>query len=861
MLLDKPFPAYAGEEPYVFVCYAHSDRKSVYPEIRWLRDQGFNIWYDEGIAPGAEFPEYLGKRILDASLVLFYVSPRSVNSRHCRDEVYFALDHDTPLLAAHLAATELPPGLSLSIGTTQGLVRFDLPLKDYRTKLVATIAAATAKPMLGSGAKPQTAVPRRSPLAALQRRAVPLSVSAAIVAVLVAGFATKQFLDRQAEYRWVRDDALPRIRELVDREWRDYTEAYALAVQAEEIAPDHPDLARIFDSISLDIDINSEPAGAAVYMKEYDRPNDEWMYLGVTPVRSVRVPVGTFRWKFEKQGFDTVLATATSWDISLSGSDLLIPNNLGRKLDRNAEIPPGMVRVAAAQTPLGKVPDFFIDRYEVTNADFQKFIDAGGYRERKYWRHEFTEDGRVIEWQDGIARFVDRTGRPGPASWLAGAYPDGEARHPVSVSWYEAAAYAEFVGRSLPTGTHWGIARGEYSPLIRFPQLGGYAVLAPFSNFGTEGTVEVGSLSGVTAFGAYDLAGNVREWCWNDTSLGKLVRGGAWEDNPYRFAALSQAPPMFREQAYGFRTVLYSNGQREPEAAFAQVPINPPANPYDYEVVSDEVFDIFSRRFEYDRTDLNVRQESIDDSSELWTLERVSVDAPYGDERMIINLFLPKNGAPSHQAVIYFPGSASLFQTSSENIDEYYEFPVFLSFLVRNGRAVVYPVYQGTFERHGEEYPARHADHPSHAYAEYLVELVKDFRRTIDYLETRDDIDASKLAFYGMSWGAILGTIIPAVEDRLSTAIILAGGIINAGRPEANPLNYVPRIRLPYLMLVGRYDSILGYEAAARPLFDLIGTPEEHKVMKVYETDHIPSKSDYIAEILAWLDVYLGPVG
>ena len=52
-----------------------------------------------------------------------------------------------------------------------------------------------------------------------------------------------------------------------------------------------------------------------------------------------------------------------------------------------------------------------------------------------------------------------------------------------------------------------------------------------------------------------------------------------------------------------------------------------------------------------------------------------------------------------------------------------------------------------------------------------------------------------------MSWGAILGTIIPAVEDRLSTAIILAGGIINAGRPEANPLNYVPRIRLPYLML------------------------------------------------------------
>jgi hypothetical protein len=90
----------------VFVCYAHADRKSVYPEIRWLREQGFNIWYDEGITPGAEFPDYLGKRILEASLVLFYVSPNSVNSRHCRDEVYFTLDHDTPLLALQLGPTE-----------------------------------------------------------------------------------------------------------------------------------------------------------------------------------------------------------------------------------------------------------------------------------------------------------------------------------------------------------------------------------------------------------------------------------------------------------------------------------------------------------------------------------------------------------------------------------------------------------------------------------------------------------------------------------------------------------------------------------------------------------------------------------
>src|SRR5690606_38053552 len=183
-----------------------------------------------------------------------------------------------------------------------------------------------------------------------------------------------------------------------------------------------------------------------------------------------------------------------------------------------------------------------------------EFVAAGGYGDMKYWKHEFVHEGRVLDWEEAIGFFVDQTGRPGPAQWLGGTYPDGQANYPVSVSWYEAEAYAEFSGKSLPTGTHWGIARGEYSPLIRFPQLGGYAVFAPFSNLGADGPVAVGNLPGVTAFGAYDLAGNVREWCSNDTPQGKLVRGGAWSDNPYRFAALSQAPPMMRDAEYGFRT-------------------------------------------------------------------------------------------------------------------------------------------------------------------------------------------------------------------------------------------------------------------------------------------------------------------
>jgi dienelactone hydrolase len=239
----------------------------------------------------------------------------------------------------------------------------------------------------------------------------------------------------------------------------------------------------------------------------------------------------------------------------------------------------------------------------------------------------------------------------------------------------------------------------------------------------------------------------------------------------------------------------------------------------------------------------------------------ITFDAAYGGERIIAHLFLPKNTAPPYQTVIYFPGSASLFQSSSEGLDSYYEFPVFLSFLVKNGRAVLYPAYKGTFERRDDALVPIHVGEKSHRFTEYLIQLVKDFKRCIDYLETRQDIDSDKLAYYGMSWGGMLGAIITAVEERLKASVLLAGGFFGfgLGRPEANQINYVTRVKVPTLMLNGRYDTIFP-ETSIKPMFDLLGTPDEHKELKLYETDHIPPRNEFIKETLAWLDRYLGPV-
>jgi eukaryotic-like serine/threonine-protein kinase len=246
-----------------------------------------------------------------------------------------------------------------------------------------------------------------------------------------------------------------------------------------------------------------------------------------------------------------------------------------------------------------------------------------------------------------------------------------------------------------------------------------------------------------------------------------------------------------------------------------------------------------------------------------WIHETISFDAAYGDERVLGHLFLPANTPPPFQTVVYFPGSAATWMSSSQDLESYYEFTMFTSYLVRNGRAVLFPVYKGTFERGGPEFIAltQPENAGSYAYTEYLVQVVKDLRRSIDYLETREDIDSDLLAYHGMSWGANMGAIIPAVEERFGASVLVGGGLLGLGRPEASDLTYVTRVRTPTLILNGKYDVFFPPETSSQPMFDLLATPPEDKRLILYETDHIPPRNEYIKETLAWLDKYLGPVG
>ena len=143
--------------------------------------------------------------------------------------------------------------------------------------------------------------------------------------------------------------------------------------------------------------------------------------------------------------------------------------------------------------------------------------------------------------------------------------------------------------------------------------------------------------------------------------------------------------------------------------------------------------------------------------------EKVLFDAAYDNERMITYLFLPTNTNPPYQTIIYGPGSNVLGIEKSDDLENFFEFSAFCEFLVRNGRVVVFPVFKGSFERREEEH--LFSKPGTHQFTTSLSRIIKDYRRCLDYLETREEFDMDKIAFYGISMGPIFGSYLSALNS------------------------------------------------------------------------------------------------
>jgi eukaryotic-like serine/threonine-protein kinase len=640
---------------------------------------------------------------------------------------------------------------------------------------------------------------------------------------------------------WARDRAVPEIEELVGR--GHFDSAWTVAQRARALDPDDPELARLLPEFTwLWPELHTDPPGARVLRRPYGDPDAPWEELGATPLDTFRLPLGATVLRIEMQGYRPAYTVPDDY---LDEFPVFT-------LDPVDRLPEGMVRIPGGEAVLDdevvELGDFLMARYPVTNREYMRFVEAGGYRNPEFWEHPFVLEGDTLSWEEGMARFTDRTGRPGPATWEVGRYPDGTEDHPVGgVSWYEAVAYSAFAGTPVPGVHHWHRAFGSSF-------FGEHMV--PESNLHSDGPTPVGAHDNMGPFGTFDMAGNVREWTWNQRGEERFILGAGWDDPEKLALHLWQSRHTFdRSVANGFRVVQYLDDG--PELARALAPLPPRPEPdflAEADPPSDEEFEIFRRMYAYDPDPLEARVEAAD-TSRHWIRETVSFNAAYEGARVLLHLHLPRAGSPPYQTVVYWPGAgAQTFASIDTKTDQH------TPFIVQSGRALAFPVLKGTLERLGEVEGSRSPD-ATVRFRNLRIQQVQDVMRTLDYLERRDDIDADGLAYYGWSWGGGAAPLVLAVEPRLRAAVLHTAGLGNTRPlPEVDPLNFLSRVTLPVLMLNGSFDAAVPVDTHGWPFFELLGTDPTDKQLIEFEGGHFAPRPLLIQESLDWLDRYLGPV-
>jgi TolB-like protein/formylglycine-generating enzyme required for sulfatase activity/dienelactone hydrolase len=691
------------------------------------------------------------------------------------------------------------------------------------------------------------------------------TVPGALALIALAGALTWTLQQRSRE-RWAREEALPQLEALIAND--DYQAAFDLAARIEQVIPNDPRLKALRPSFTTPVNLTTEPDGATISYRPYSSNETDWRPIGTTPLQRVTLPTGFGLWKVDHAGYVPGIFAMRNPGVQLRNHPEPHVRARAANVDFTLHLadsgtaPRGMVLVQSDAVPIPFVseqaavdlPPFYIDRYEVTNREYKEFVDAGGYARAEMWR-DLPFDEIAAGWQTAVTKFVDATGRPGPATWDAGTYRDGTAEQPVTgVSWFEAVAYARFRGKELPTAYHW--YRAAMSPNERLESLG--TAIVNVSNFTGKGVAPVGQHAGIGPYGTYDMAGNAREWLWNVAPSGRLIAGGAWNTAPYLFLQLDAAPPWDRSPGNGIRCMRTQ--QTHAYAAKLRDPIVPTSIDYSALIpVSDEAYAVLAQQLDYSSAALDTRVEPLESTNPLWTRQRITIATGYDDSRFAVQLFLPTAGTPPYHPVVYMPHAGFTRRYFESDQFDPTESSQPLDFILKSGRALVVVALDGTFERYWQPALAQSMS-VAERYRVRLRHARQEIGRTIDYLATRDDIDVERLGWFGVSWGAQAMVPVLAVEKRFRSAVLDGGGIYLLDIPAAEQFfNYLPRITQPVLMLNGRWDIDVPPDTQRR-FFELLGTPPADKQHVLFEAGHsaLP-QNQLVRATLDWYDKYLGP--
>jgi len=255
--------------------------------------------------------------------------------------------------------------------------------------------------------------------------------------------------------------------------------------------------------------------------------------------------------------------------------------------------------------------------------------------------------------------------------------------------------------------------------------------------------------------------------------------------------------------------------------------------------------------YRYDRTPLDAQVVDRVETPD-WVRVKVAYDGP-GDDRALGYLFLPLRATPPYQTLVFIPGASAFYAETAAEAAEWVLGP-----LVRGGRAVFAPVLLGMRERaYGSTFTA--PEPQTVAYRDLMVQQATEMRRGMDYLETRDDIDADRLAYVGLSFGAGSHLVFAGTDDRFKAVVLLGGGIderLMPTLPEASSVNFAPWIHPPKLLVNGTTDDEHPWLTRGLPLWNLLRQPKE--LVLVQGAGHVPPVEARVPAITKFLDSHLG---
>jgi hypothetical protein len=138
--IRPPIEAYRGSKPYIFTSYSHKNMREVFGVLKKLADSRYRIWYDEGVEPGNEWPEEVGRALMGSNLFMVFMSAAASNSRNVRNEINLASSENKNILVIFLQPAALSEGMKLQIGTVQYMNKHEMGEGEFIEKLKKTLS-------------------------------------------------------------------------------------------------------------------------------------------------------------------------------------------------------------------------------------------------------------------------------------------------------------------------------------------------------------------------------------------------------------------------------------------------------------------------------------------------------------------------------------------------------------------------------------------------------------------------------------------------------------------------------------------------------------------------------------------------